>query len=70
MWLVFFYSRKTSFRLYVALNDNEEAEGVLFWDDGDTIDTTNERCLINFEYKNKVRDLLMTTTYKIYNQSQ
>ena len=49
-----FYSRKTFFRLYVALDKNEEAEGVLFWDDGETIDTTSKQCLINFQYKNQV----------------
>ena len=49
-----FYSRKTFFRLYVALDENEEAEGVLFWDDGETIDTSSQQCLINFQYKNQV----------------
>jgi len=43
-------SRKNKFGLLVALDENGEAEGELFWDDGETIDTieNGQYSLINF----------------------
>lgn len=34
---LFCFSRKNSFRLLVALNETGQANGGLFWDDGETI---------------------------------
>lgn len=38
-----FFSRQNDFNLIVALSDSEEAEGDLFWDDGESIDTINNK---------------------------
>ena len=49
-----FYSRQNPFGLIVALNENLEAEGELFYDDGDSIDTikNSQYYFSKFSFKN------------------
>lgn len=37
MFLLLFFSRKNPFGMLIALDDNGQASGQLFWDDGDGI---------------------------------
>ncbi|XP_033737359.1 lysosomal alpha-glucosidase-like [Pecten maximus] len=49
-------SRKNPFSLLVALNETGEAQGSLFWDDGDTIgtDTSNKYIFMEFQASGQV----------------
>ncbi|XP_026522804.1 sucrase-isomaltase, intestinal [Notechis scutatus] len=60
------YSRTKPMGLIIALDENEEATGDLFWDDGITRDTVrNEKYLLyNFTVSNKI--LTMAVTRKGY----
>ena len=40
---LFIFSRKNNFKLLVALNGTGQANGGLFWDDGETIGNSNAR---------------------------
>ncbi|XP_067946524.1 sucrase-isomaltase, intestinal-like [Watersipora subatra] len=46
--LTTFESRQTPFTLIVALDKDGKAEGELFWDDGETINTATTSCLVSF----------------------
>ncbi|XP_026269884.2 sucrase-isomaltase, intestinal isoform X2 [Urocitellus parryii] len=50
-----FYSRKNFMKLIVAADDNQTAQGSLFWDDGDTINTYERDIyfLVQFNLKEK-----------------
>ncbi|KAK3601953.1 hypothetical protein CHS0354_001776 [Potamilus streckersoni] len=48
-----FYSRQNPMGLIVALNESQEAEGSLYWDDGESLDTfkSGKYSLLNFSAK-------------------
>ncbi|XP_007446500.1 PREDICTED: sucrase-isomaltase, intestinal [Lipotes vexillifer] len=58
-----FYSRKNYMKLIVAADDNQMAQGSLFWDDGETIDTY-ERDLYFFVQFNLNKTILTSTILK------
>ncbi|KAM4889329.1 sucrase-isomaltase, intestinal [Thomomys bottae] len=58
-----FHSRKNHMKLIVAADDNQMAQGSLFWDDGDTIDTY-ERDIYFLVQFNLNKTILTTTILK------
>ncbi|XP_064576785.1 sucrase-isomaltase, intestinal [Zonotrichia leucophrys gambelii] len=59
-------SRKNPMGLIIALDINNEASGDLFWDDGDSTGTIDNKAYIYYEFKVSNNVLQMTATHSNY----
>ncbi|XP_075583620.1 maltase-glucoamylase-like [Pelecanus crispus] len=59
-------SRKNPMGLIIALDDNNEAVGELFWDDGESTDTVNNKSYISYDFKVSNNILQMNVTNNNY----
>lgn len=60
------YSRTNPMGLIVALDDNSQATGELFWDDGDTRDTVENKNYILYRFNVVYGTLTLTATDNFY----
>ncbi|KAJ6660960.1 hypothetical protein lerEdw1_016980 [Lerista edwardsae] len=61
-----FYSRSNPMGLIIALDDNGEASGELFWDDGETIDTVTSEAYLLYQFNVTNNVLTMTVAHNGY----
>ncbi|XP_051839078.1 sucrase-isomaltase, intestinal [Antechinus flavipes] len=61
-----FHSRKNVMKLIVAVDDNKMAQGSLFWDDGDSIDTYERGQYLSVQFKLNQTTLTSTVTHNGY----
>uniref|UniRef100_A0A8C3N201 alpha-glucosidase n=1 Tax=Geospiza parvula TaxID=87175 RepID=A0A8C3N201_GEOPR len=59
-------SRKNPLGLIIALDTNNEASGDLFWDDGESTGTIDNKAYIYYEFKVSNNALQMTATHSNY----
>ncbi|XP_074786957.1 maltase-glucoamylase-like isoform X2 [Athene noctua] len=59
-------SRKNPMGLIIALDDNNEAVGELFWDDGESTGTVNSKSYISYDFKVSNNVLQMNVTNNNY----
>ncbi|XP_075268397.1 maltase-glucoamylase isoform X1 [Opisthocomus hoazin] len=59
-------SRKNPMGLIIALDDNEEAVGELFWDDGESTGTVTNKSYISYDFKVSNKVLHMNVTNNNY----
>ncbi|GIY60678.1 hypothetical protein CEXT_74121, partial [Caerostris extrusa] len=71
-------SRKNAFDLLIAFNENQEATGVLYWDDGDSLDTyengayneitftSKDNCFNSTVIKNGYNTIMNLNEIKVY----
>ncbi|XP_013810008.1 maltase-glucoamylase-like [Apteryx mantelli] len=62
-------SRKNPMGLIIALDDNNEASGELFWDDGESTGTVDNKTYIAYEFKVSNNVLQMNVINNNYNDS-
>ncbi|KAM9318648.1 LOW QUALITY PROTEIN: sucrase-isomaltase, intestinal [Pholidichthys leucotaenia] len=61
------YSRLKPMGLTIALDDNNQAEGELFWDDGDSRNTVESKDYVHYHFSVKNEALTMQVTNADYN---
>ncbi|XP_076845359.1 maltase-glucoamylase isoform X2 [Brachyhypopomus gauderio] len=60
------HSRRLPMGLIIALDDNNQASGELFWDDGDSRDTVSTGAYIHYQFKFSKESLLMEVVHNGY----
>ncbi|XP_027028042.2 sucrase-isomaltase, intestinal [Tachysurus fulvidraco] len=60
------YSRRSPMGLIIALDDNNEASGELFWDDGDSRDTVSSGAYIHYQFSVAQGLLIMQVLHNGY----
>lgn len=60
------YSRLNPMKLLIALDGNETANGHLFWDDGNSIDSIEHGIYVLYEFHARPNSIALTVTHKNY----